>query len=107
MDIKANIDLLIAAATLAGLLSTAMMWYRTKVEKTYAAQRDFNHLRNSINGLSTSIDKLIDEQDEAINDLKREISSLNTKLETLPFSGYRTRRDWTSFNPEDPPTSPM
>ena len=106
---KEYIDIAIAAATLFGLVSTALLWYRTKVEKSYAAQRDFNHLRNAIATLSASIDKLVELQKEESEELESKQDKILTKLEILPFLNYRDRSGWTSTTQHDdgPPTGPL
>jgi hypothetical protein len=106
---KDSIDLAIAGATLLGLISTALMWYRSSVEKSYAAQRDFNHLRNSISSLSASIDKLLDNQEEALEQLQKTQEKILLKIETSPSFSYRNRGGWTTIESGDegPPTGPM
>jgi hypothetical protein len=106
---KDTINLLISAATLLGLISTALLWYRTKVEKSYAAQRDFNHLRNAIATLSESINRLVEAQKEESESLEKTQEKILTKLEVLPFVAYRDRAGWTSTTNHDdgPPTGPI
>jgi hypothetical protein len=108
-NLKDKIDVLIASATLLGLISTALLWYRTKVEKSYAAQRDFNHLRNAIATLSESINKLVESQQEESESLEKTQEKILTKLEILPFLTYRDRTGWTSTQNHDegPPTGPL
>ena len=109
MITKSYLDIAIAVATLFGLISTALLWYRTKVEKSYAAQRDFNHLRNAITTLSTSIDKLVEMQQSESEALEKTQEKILTKLELLPFLTYRDRTGWTSTQNHDegPPTGPL
>lgn len=68
-------------------LGGLILWYRGSVEKSYAAQRDFGHLKNNYQSLATAIDQLSEQVDtiqrevatskDLGRDLNREVSELN------------------------------
>lgn len=54
----------------------AVAWYRGAVEKRYAAQRDFAHLRENQKQISSSVNDLFKEQDRRFDTLEKDISEL-------------------------------
>lgn len=68
---------------IAGAVIGVISWYTGSVEKRYAAQRDFGHLKNSQLQLSNNLDRLfsdlenhLDRQDDALNQLKLKVIEL-------------------------------
>lgn len=60
-----NIATVISLVTgLLGFLSGLVLWYRGAVEKRYAAERDFAHLKNNISQLFQAIESLADDIEE-------------------------------------------
>ena len=66
------LEVAIAACTLIGLISSALLWYAGKVEKSYAAQREFGHLKKSLEQLNENISELFKEQEEQLLLLQRQ-----------------------------------
>jgi hypothetical protein len=67
-----------------------ILWYKGSVEKSYAAQRDFGHLKRNYENLSNAINILIEqvevvEKDAALGkdtarDVYREVNELNCSM---------------------------
>lgn len=75
-------ELLNYASILLGVIASlggGIAWYRAIVRKSYAAERDFNHIRNSISQLSNAIEK---EQEFT----EEQLSRLSHKLETMSLT---------------------
>lgn len=79
------------ASLIMGLLSFLgglMLWYKGSVEKRYAAQRDFGHLKRNYDQLTMGVDELgkdVDTRLDAIDKKLQEISMiLQFKLNLPP-----------------------
>lgn len=62
-------------------LAGALLWYKGSVEKRYAAQRDFGHLKNSYNQLSRALETLVKEQDERFDQIDDSVKELKLIIE--------------------------
>ena len=88
------IAILGALLGLVGSLATGVTWYRSAVRKEYAAQRDFNHLKNNYENLSKVVDSIIKEHDERFDRLDISMARLESKLDaTLTALGNCERND--------------
>ena len=59
----------------------AIAWYRAGVRKAYAAERDFNHLKNNYRQLAESMNNLYRFSDEAKDEVMRELILLRAAIE--------------------------
>jgi hypothetical protein len=82
METISNVASLLFGLT--GFASGLVLWYRSSVQKSYAAERDFGHLRNNYKQLADSLTELNDlvgaqgdRQDRALTELERLRSQLN------------------------------
>ncbi|MGD1927881.1 MAG: hypothetical protein ACFB12_03140 [Leptolyngbyaceae cyanobacterium] len=55
--------------------------YRVNVRKAYAAERDFNHLKNNYRQLAESMNNLYRFSDEAKDEIMRELILLRAAIE--------------------------
>lgn len=72
------------------LLGGFVLWYKGSVEKRYAAERDFNHLRrsqeqlgNAIAAIDTFLDDRLDEQRGELKEIKALCLSLSQRFEII------------------------
>jgi hypothetical protein len=76
-----NLDLslgtVLGVATFAGGL---IAWYRARVEKSYAAQRDFGHVKESIKSLTTNLNSLKDWEDARFDAINATLSDIKSML---------------------------
>lgn len=77
------------ASVVLGLISTLLggfAWYRGMVRKRYAAERDFEHLRRSFEGLSGAIASQSRDIEEELDRLHRRLDTMNaTQTEVKVF----------------------
>ena len=67
------------AMGLLSFLSGGVLWYKGSVEKRYAAQRDFGHLKNNYKQMSEAIaiqSKEVDARFDSLDDKLREIKMM-------------------------------
>lgn len=57
-----------------------VLWYKGSVEKRYAAQRDFGHLKRNYEQLTIGITDLTEEQEKSIREVLEEIRELQTEV---------------------------
>lgn len=72
----AFLSLLLGAAT---TLSGIIFWYRNAVRKTYAAERDFNHLKRNQEQILNNLEYLLKEQDRRFDTIDKEIIEIKAK----------------------------
>lgn len=80
-DLERIIESLGAFLGLGSMVGAAIFWYRDKVRKDYARQRDWEHLKRHYDQLAQEFERLIAEQDRRFDlvDLElREIKGLTT-----------------------------
>ena len=91
-DVESMVSLCLG---LAGFLTGVGLWYRGAVQKSYAAQRDFEHLKRNYQQLSQVL-KQISEQMDDLGAMRRQleqISHTQTEIKaTLTFYGRSQRR---------------
>ena len=74
---------------LMGSIATGFTWYRSAVRKEYAAQRDFNHLKNNYESLSLTVSNIIKEQDDRFDRIDISMARTESKLDaTLQALGH-------------------
>ena len=59
----------------------AIAWYRANVRKAYAAERDFNHLKNNYRQLAESMNNLYRFSDDAKDEVMRELTYIRAAIE--------------------------
>ena len=83
------IAILGALLGLVGSIATGVTWYRSAIRKEYAAQRDFNHLKNNYDSLSLIASNIIKEQDDRFDRIDISHARLESKLDaTLTALGH-------------------
>lgn len=86
MKLQNLFDLLAIALSLVTFLSGIVAWYSSSVKKSYAAERDFGHLKMSLQQIEKTISDHADEQEEKLRQLEREIVELKGLIHALAFS---------------------
>jgi len=77
------------AGGIIGILTFAggtLAWYSGAIEKRYAAQRDFQHLRKNQEQIASTINSLFKEQDRRFDEIERETLELKALLNNLVHS---------------------
>ena len=77
-------DVLAIASTVIAVLSlgaSLVLWYRSVVRKSYAAERDFRHLKRSYESLSQNVSFSTKLVDEKLDGVMAEIIRLQGQLE--------------------------
>lgn len=69
---------------LGGLLA----WYRASVEKTYAAQRDFSHVKESLRSLTTNLNSMKDWEDARFDGINDKLNDIRAMLSGMQGGGY-------------------
>lgn len=80
------------AASIIGILTFIggiVAWYRSTIEKQYASQRDWNHLKNNQQQLIQNLDFFLKEQDRRFDHLDQQI----TEIKGMIYSLLRRRDD--------------
>lgn len=78
MDLSSLISL---GLGLISFLSGAVLWYKGSVEKRYAAQRDFGHLKNNYKQLALALDTFSKESDERFDRIDDTLKELKLIIE--------------------------
>lgn len=76
------------------------MWYSGAIQKRYAAQRDYEHLKKNYEQLSANLDRLVRDQTEGMYEITLELKEVKgltnlvlTKLTpTIDTSGWVKQR---------------
>lgn len=82
--IKDWLPLLIGLIT---FLGGTIAWYSGAIEKRYAAQRDFNHLKKNQENIARGVSELFKEQDKRFDQLEKE----NAELKNLLMNVFMTQ----------------
>lgn len=64
MDITTAQTLISLLLGLGGFASGVILWYKGSVEKRYAAERDFNHIRNNLQQYGEGLSDIAEQIDE-------------------------------------------
>lgn len=81
-----NADLASTIGLLMGVISFvagAVTWYRGSVEKRYAAERDFNHVRRNLEQLSGNLNDFAEEMDHRFDQTNGELIQVKSLLMAL------------------------
>ena len=58
-----------------------IMWYRGSVEKRYAAERDFNHLKRNYEQLTAHLTTLMQEEDNRFDEIRLRLNNIEQNVE--------------------------
>lgn len=72
----------------ASFIAGAIAWYRGAVEKRYAAERDFQHLRRNYEQLAISVKEL----DDCLKETHQTLSSYKEQFQRLVYESVETNR---------------
>ena len=78
MDAPALISLIMG---LASFLSGLLLWYKGSVEKRYAAQRDFGHLKRNYQQLSEGVSLQAKEMDRRFDQVEADLREIKILLQ--------------------------
>lgn len=75
------------------LVGGFLLWHRGSVEKRYAAERDFAHIRNDFKSLSANLAHEAEETERSFNELRFELKECKALLlaQTQRFESILTR----------------
>lgn len=82
----ATLEVLALALGLVSTVAGGLAWYASMVRKSYAAEREFNHIKNAIAQLSENIKVYvaeIEEQSQDLMEIKLLVNSLNNQVGVL------------------------
>lgn len=79
--ISENLGEILGVVTFVGGL---LAWYRASVEKSYAAQRDFGHVRRSLDSLSTNMNSMKDWEDARFDGINDKLNRIEAMLSGVP-----------------------
>jgi len=65
---------------LIGSISAGFFWYKAKIEKEYASQRDWNHLKNNYAQMVENIQELTEEHDQRFDRLDLTLTEMKAAL---------------------------
>jgi hypothetical protein len=68
---------------LAGFLGGVYFYWQAKVKKSYAAERDFNHLRRNQENMVVNLNEILKEQDRRFDQLDLSINRVESMLHSL------------------------
>lgn len=95
---KTTLEVLVLIVSLSSFFSGVIMWYSGRVQKSYAAQRDFEHLRRNYAQLAENqaailkeFDKRCDAVDLALIEVKGLINGLQAQVLAEHSQGWRRR----------------
>ncbi len=75
-------------------LCGAILWYVQTEKKKYAAERDFNHLKNNIKQLSTNISYLTEGLDKQYDQMQRDLFEIRIHLGISQISDRPSTSLW-------------
>lgn len=78
MDAPAFISLIMG---LASFLSGLLLWYKGSIEKRYAAQRDFGHLKRNYESLSEGVNLQAKEMDRRFDQVEADLREIKILLQ--------------------------
>lgn len=103
MNINTVSTLVSLTLGLLGFLSGLILWYRGSVEKRYAAERDFGHLRRNqeqqsqalaiVDDCLAELSKLSANQLTLLQEIDRRLELIDRQLIQLDTQQYRRRPD--------------
>ena len=75
--------LLVSGLSLLTGIAGAVAWIQSKTRKEYAAERDFNHLKNSYKALTMNTEQLWRQQEEWHDTVLRRLDAMHGQMNTL------------------------
>ena len=66
---------------LGSFLSGILFWYKGSIEKRYAAQRDFGHLKRNYEQLSEGVGQLGEEMDRRLDSIDKRLQEISMILQ--------------------------
>lgn len=78
MDIQFDLSLIMG---LASFLSGILFWYKGSIEKRYAAQRDFGHLKRNYEQLSQGVADLGEDMDQRLDSIDKRLQEISMILQ--------------------------
>lgn len=78
-----SLEVLSAAMALVTFVSGALAWYSAKVQKNYAAQRDFEHLKRNYAQMTENLKEVAEELDRRFDALDRDNDDIRQKLNVM------------------------
>jgi chromosome segregation ATPase len=84
------INLISLSIGLLSFLSGGILWYRGSIEKRYAAERDFQHLKKNQEGIAV----LLTQMDDSLDDMQREEDALLEEFRKLAQSYSELNRSY-------------
>lgn len=83
MTINDFLGLVSGILAIAGAVGTALFYYRSTVEKRYAAERDFAHIRRNIETVGQAIAQLDDTMQERFDKLDGSVAETRHDLKEI------------------------
>lgn len=78
-----SLEILAAVMSVITFASGTLAWYSARVQKTYAAQRDFEHLKRNYNQMSENLAAIAEEIDRRFDSLDRDGDDIRQKLNVI------------------------
>ncbi len=103
-NIKGWIELLSLIVGLSGALFGALMWYRAAVEKSYAAERDFQYLNKNQEKIIHISNRTIEEMDRRFDATDKELIELRSWIQNLVIL-LKNDSNSSGFSKQDKPFS--
>ncbi len=88
-----TIVLLSLCLGLIGSLASGVFWYRGSVRKEYAAQRDFNHLKNNYHQLAETLADFVEQNDTRFDRVDLALVRMDAKLDVALQLPKRCEQD--------------
>lgn len=77
------LEVLAVAISVVTFSGGIVAWYRGAVEKRYAAERDFNHLKNNYDQINSNLLRIAKDQEEMIEGIEKDLIEVKNLLNLL------------------------
>lgn len=77
------LEILSICVGLAGAVFGMLMWYKSAVEKSYAAQRDFQHLKRNQEQIASLLSANMEELERQFNQIDKDLTELRNWIQNL------------------------
>lgn len=77
------LQFLLICFSIGSTVIACLSWYSASVQKRYAAQRDFEHLKNNYLQLSSNQNHMMDEFDKRFDSLAIDVHDIKSALQLL------------------------
>lgn len=93
MTLESLTTVLSLAIGITSLAGGFLLWHKGSVEKRYAAERDFSHIRNDLRSLSANLAHETEEAERAFNEIRFELKEAKALLlaQSQRFESILTR----------------